>query len=390
MAQALETTFVSQLGEITEISAGDLLLVSKLEQSRSTSEYVSRKIAYGSLSTILVGDVDAKIQRKVDSSTKALSDAISANYDAILALNEKEKACESAIVKIANCVNQAKSNVQVLSSRVVLGDLSCLQRDQLLCASINSTSAYLSTAAKYISSQVSANYKNLNDDISFLSTKHNWLSTQLSTQLTSRVSQLCTQLSTTVSQKLSVLSNQISNLSDDLGSNSDRVNKLELRLDGLEIPNYEDDLSQLKHHMFEADGNVGVLCADVEDLHKKVEDTKSMRYFGAFENMAEAEAEKSNMKEGDVVTVGNLEYYVHDSQFYQFGDEDLNGVATSATIWNQTFTTVNSNKGNWNTAYDTIVNNASEWQKAKIVTKTQLDEITDLDNATIYFCTDEN
>ena len=31
MAQALETTFVSQLGEITEISAGDLLLVSKLE-----------------------------------------------------------------------------------------------------------------------------------------------------------------------------------------------------------------------------------------------------------------------------------------------------------------------------------------------------------------------
>ena len=86
--------------------------------------------------------------------------------------------------------------------------------------------------------------------------------------------------------------------------------------------------------MFEADGNVGVLCADVEDLHKKVEDTKNMRYFGAFENMAEAEAEKSNMKEGDVVTVGNLEYYVHDSQFYQFGDEDLNGVATSATIWN--------------------------------------------------------
>ena len=385
MAEALETTFVSQLGETTEISADDLLLVSKLEQTLLTSEYVSKKITYDSLSTILVGDVDTKIQRKVDSSTKALSDAISANYVAISALNEKEKACESAIVKIANCVNQAKSDVQVLSSRVVLGDLSCLQRDQLLCASINSTSAYLSAAAKYISSQVSANYKKLTSDISFLSTRHNWLSTQLSTQLTSRVSQLCTQLSSTVSQKLIVLSNQISVLSDDIGSNSDRVNQLEIRLDGLEIPDYTGDLEQLNHHMFDSDGNVGVLCARVFS-----EDTRNMRYFGVFENMAEAEAAKPEMKEGDVVTVGKLEYYVHNSQFYQFGNEDLNDVATSATNWNWTYTIVNSTQRNWNTAYNTIVENASKWQKAEIVTKPQLAAITNPDATTIYFCTDTN
>ena len=61
MAETLETTFVSQLPEINEISADDLLLVSKLSATRTTSEYISRKITYDTLSTILVGDVDTKI-----------------------------------------------------------------------------------------------------------------------------------------------------------------------------------------------------------------------------------------------------------------------------------------------------------------------------------------
>ena len=105
MPENLKATYVSQLEEMTSISADDLILVSQLNQSRSSTEYASRKISYGTLSNILVGDLDDKIRAGIDDRTKELSDAISANYDAISALNEKEKSCESAIIKVANCVN---------------------------------------------------------------------------------------------------------------------------------------------------------------------------------------------------------------------------------------------------------------------------------------------
>lgn len=105
MADALLTTFVSQLAEETKLSSGDLLLVSKLSSTATTnSGYVSRKVTYGTLSSSLVSDVDSKISSGIEDATAFLSSVISANTDAISALSAREMACESAVIKIANCV----------------------------------------------------------------------------------------------------------------------------------------------------------------------------------------------------------------------------------------------------------------------------------------------
>lgn len=381
-----EATYISQLDEAKDLSASDLILISKLEQTSTTQEYVSRKTTYETLSSILVGDVDSKISSKVNEVASDLSSKVAGNSANISALSAKHDVCESAVVKIANCVNQCKSDIQVLSARIARDELSCLSRDQQLCAALNSTSAYLSTASKYISSQVSANYKKLTGDIQYLSTQHNWLSTQLSTQLTSRVLQLSTSLSNTVKANDQYLSAAISRLSGDLSDTNDKIDQLEIRVDNMKIPDFTDKVNQLSHDMYDEDGNVGVLCARVFQ-----EDQKNMRLFGAYANMAEAQAARSQMRNGDVVVIDQIEYYLSGANFYKFGPDDIDRLQTSAVYWNQTYNTVNSNNSRWNWAYNTLQENYQTWSKLSVVSKTQLanaQENPPDDPNLVLFCTD--
>lgn len=379
MAESLKTTFVSRLEEISQISTNDLLLVSQL----SGTEYKSTRITYENLSSILVGDVDSKIQAQIDSKTKMLSDAISVNYNAIADLNDNEKSYESAIVKVANCINQAKADIQVLCARIALDEVSCRYRDQLLCVSISSRSDYLSSAARYISSQVSANCGKLSSDICYLSSQHDQLSTQFSTQLSSRIQWLCSSISTTVDLKLSDLSSQLSVVSGDLSAIDIRTSDLESNFNSLNIPDYSEDINALSHHMFDATGNVGILCA-----RGFSEDSRNMRLLSAFNDFDDADAAKSTMRDGDVVIVNGLEYYLSGGSLHSFGDDRLSIVLASADYWNTSYTTLSTLKDKWNDVYNIVNNNESEWQKATIVSKEQL-RSENVADATIYFCTDE-
>ena len=382
MPENLKATYVSQLEEMTSISADDLILVSQLNQSRSSTEYASRKISYGTLSNILVGDLDDKIRAGIDDRTKELSDAISANYDAISALNENEKSCESAIIKVANCVNQAKHDIQVLNNRICADYDENLERDQRLCNAVNYTSSYLSTSTVYVSSQVSSNYHALTGNMQYLSSQHRTLSTQLSTQISSRI----IQLSSCVSSIISVLSTQISTVSGEVDSTAERINILENEIDNLDIKNYDVDINNLNFHMFNEGGRVEILCSDVRNLYDLLNGKKYVKFFGIFNSLDDIGDIQSEMAEGDIIVVGNTEYYLDNrGNLCAFGNE------ISVDYWNSTYSTVNNASSNWEYAYNIINLSAQDWsEKAKIsvVTRQQLNNVTNPDGNTVYFCTD--
>lgn len=386
MSENLKTTYVSQLDEITDISADDFILVSQLNQSESSTEYASKKISYGNLSTILVGDVDEKIRAGIDDRTKELSDAISANYDAISALAEKEKSCESAIIKVANCVNQAKHDIQVLSSRICAVYYEDLNRDECLCTAIDCTSSYLSSAIRYVSGQVDSTYSGIDSDVRYLSSQHQALSSQLSTQISSKI----LQLSSCVSSVISSLSVQISSISGGIDSTLVRINQLENQVNDLDIKNYDTDIANLNFHMFEEGGRVEALSADVENIRSILDGKKYVKFFGIFSSFDDIGDTVSEMSEGDIIVVGNTEYYLDDrGSLCAFGNE------TSAQYWNKSYNTVNSLSGIWNDTATSVSLSAQYWNevadtymKISVLTKNQLTSITDPDSKTLYFCTD--
>lgn len=377
MAENLKTTYVSQLDEMTSISADDLILVSQLNTSKSLVEYASKKISYGTLSGIMLNGIDDKIANGIDARTKDLSNAISANYDAISTLNEKEKSCESAIIKVANCVNQAKHDIQILSSKIQTEIDERLTSYEQLCNAINSTSSYLSTAIIYVSGQVDSNCSAITSDIAYLSTQHDVLSTQLGNQLSTKI----LQLSSRISSDISALSGEISAISGNLDAARSEINSLRNDLGDLadEIRGYDyrDDIADLKFNVFNNDGNVGVLCSQIEDIKESLDEKKNyVKFFGIFDSFDDIGDIQAKMTEGDTIVVGDVEYYLDDRGSLQpFGSE------TSAQYWNGTCHKVDLSSGLWNKAVD-------DQLKIQVLSKSELTSIVDPDNKTIYFCTD--
>lgn len=112
MSAELKTyAFVSELGEVDLLSADDLLLVSKL---CSDLGYRSTNIKYENLSTQLMLDTDKKISSLVGDSLSTLSSAVSAMSSTVEELSVQETKCESAIVKIANCLQETMKTTQSL------------------------------------------------------------------------------------------------------------------------------------------------------------------------------------------------------------------------------------------------------------------------------------
>lgn len=394
MADALLTTFVSQLAEETKLSSGDLLLVSKLSSVGATNNgYVSRKVTYGTLSSSLVSDVDSKISSGIEDATAFLSSAISANTDAISALSAREATCESAVVKIANCVQQAKSDIITLSSQISSDAVSCLNRDQQLCAALATTSSYLSSASTYISSQVSAVSSQVSTSsealsvwIQYLSGQHDYLSISLSTE----IDKLSASLSTTMSSYAEQLSGQISTLREDMKTADEDLQSQINDLSGR--PVYTEDINSLKYDMYDSDGNVGALCSRVSSIEAR----GSVKYFGSFESLDAAQDHKDDMRPGDYFSVGKKEYYLSgtsiESIFAEFGDEELSSLAVSAIYWNQNYNEVNSYAPQWNSTFDTVQSLSASWNAKEdvviVVSKSELSTITPSEN-TMYFCTDE-
>lgn len=103
--------FASQLAEVDLLSADDLLLVSKL---CSDLGYRTVNIKYKTLSTQLMLDTDKKISSLVEDSLLTLSSDVNAMSSAVEELGVQESKCESAIVKIANRLQETMSTTQNL------------------------------------------------------------------------------------------------------------------------------------------------------------------------------------------------------------------------------------------------------------------------------------
>ena len=98
------------------------------------------------------------------------------------------------------------------------------------------------------------------------------------------------------------------------------------------------------------------------------------------------------MSEGDIIVVGDVEYYLDDRGSLQsFGSE------TSAQYWNDTHRKVDLSAQYWNDTYRKVDLSAGLWNKAvddqlkiSVLTKSELNDIDDPDSKTIYFCTDSD
>lgn len=95
--------FVSELARTSSLAGDDLLMASKLNGELG---YQSVGVKYVDLSSQLAFGLDEKISSLVEDSLSGLSSAISSVSGDLDALSVQETKCESAIVKVANCLQE--------------------------------------------------------------------------------------------------------------------------------------------------------------------------------------------------------------------------------------------------------------------------------------------
>ena len=102
----LLTTFVTDLDEVSNLSAEDLFLVSAPSDGslNNSMSWRSGKVSYSTLSSKIAQDIQ---QNNGNLATPAESTS---------QIQERQSACESAVVKIANCLQQAKTEIQTINN----------------------------------------------------------------------------------------------------------------------------------------------------------------------------------------------------------------------------------------------------------------------------------
>ena len=109
----LSYTFVTSLDETDSMLTSDYFLVS---EPTSNSQYLSKKLPYSRLCSLILVDVNDKIQQRLDEIIGDLSTKIELNVLDIQYLSGQVDQAVTAIIKVANCVQMNKSNIQYLSS----------------------------------------------------------------------------------------------------------------------------------------------------------------------------------------------------------------------------------------------------------------------------------
>ena len=118
----LEHIFITELPLTEALSADDNFIISQVQ---SGGQYVSKRIAYDSLSSAVRGNINGHISSIVDAAVDGLDGRISANTRGVSALSSDLSAVTDAVVKMANCIQQTRaevSSVRPLSGFSVAAD----------------------------------------------------------------------------------------------------------------------------------------------------------------------------------------------------------------------------------------------------------------------------
>lgn len=135
----LSYTFVTSLDEADKALTSDVFLISELS---SNSQYISKKLPYTKLCSLILVDVNDKIDDRLNSIIGELSTKVDINVEDIKFLSNSIDNCVTAIVKIANCVQVNKLDIKYLSSQISSGSLSRLSCGAGIVGSATSSGKY--------------------------------------------------------------------------------------------------------------------------------------------------------------------------------------------------------------------------------------------------------
>lgn len=110
-------TLVSWLEEAESALTSDLFLVSQLDNPEAPeSEYVSRKLPYQQLCSLMLQDVGNLASAAASSYIGDLCAVVYNNKDGISAISDLLDDTVSAVIKMANCIQVNKANINTISS----------------------------------------------------------------------------------------------------------------------------------------------------------------------------------------------------------------------------------------------------------------------------------
>lgn len=110
-------TLVSWLEEAESALTSDLFLVSQLDNPKAPeSEYVSRKLPYQQLCSLMLQDVGNLASAAASSYIGDLCAVVYKNKDDISAISDLLDDTVSAVIKMANCIQVNKANISAISS----------------------------------------------------------------------------------------------------------------------------------------------------------------------------------------------------------------------------------------------------------------------------------
>lgn len=118
--QQLTTTFVSHLDGIDTLHDNDLFLVSRPKDLSVAKNYQSKKIKWQDLSTITLSVVHDTVYNEVVDYVTPIANGVYENQASIQKLSTQHMICESAVIKIANCLAKAKTDILSLCGMIDL------------------------------------------------------------------------------------------------------------------------------------------------------------------------------------------------------------------------------------------------------------------------------
>lgn len=113
----LQHKFVTELEQAEKVLSSDYILLSQKDET--DSEYMSRKLPYSKLCATVLNDIDDKISSSVSAAISVLTLSVERNISAISAISALSAGLAettSAVIKIANCVQQNKASISAIGS----------------------------------------------------------------------------------------------------------------------------------------------------------------------------------------------------------------------------------------------------------------------------------
>ena len=311
-------TFVSELEKESSLFSDDLILASKAIDGIG---YKSVHISYGDLSNQLTLETDQKIANLVEEALSELSTTVNQNTIDISALSVQEEKCESAIVKIANCLQQTMTTTQSLVDSV-------RTFQEAVDISVDVAFVDISSEVKSITDQLTA-FDDLYDRIDGFNEGISSISDIVSAAQELQSTQI-TEISDYVSASINAISGSTISYIDSINSS------ILLTLSGLS----SDLCSSIAISADALSGRMVVISGDTTSIDRIV----------------------GSPLNNQIVIIGNRQYIRYKNNWIELGNKSLReSVETSCSHWNGVVTVANRLSSIWNYAADKLDTSADYW-----------------------------